>query len=279
MKLPNSRAHLDAAIQRLAATRTRGTLFSEIRAVMAQVVVGQMLPDCVVKGGGALKIRYGREQTRFTMDFDMASRLDIDVFIETMRDNLAKGWCEFTGTMDIERPASPKGVPAEYVMRPFMVHLDYHGKSWYGLRLEFSHNEIGDADESDLAPVSPDITAIFTELGFPEPEAIPLMPLRFQVAQKLHGLTTPGSKRVRDLIDLQLIMRNSEVDLAEVGRICHRLFAYRKCQAWPPTVQPGQDWAELYAAQKYKLTVLPEVGQAVAWANDLIRRIEVFSAE
>jgi hypothetical protein len=56
LKRPNSKAHLDAAIQRLAATKTHGLLFTEIRTLIADVVVGQLLPDCVVKGGSALKL-------------------------------------------------------------------------------------------------------------------------------------------------------------------------------------------------------------------------------
>lgn len=45
-------------------------------------------------------------------------------------------------------------------------------------------------------------------------------------------------------------------------------------QAWPPTLESGSDWAERYDAQKTWLTVLPSVDEAVAWANDLIQRID-----
>ena len=45
MKRPNSKAHLDAAIQRLAAAKTYDSLFIEIRSLVANVVVGQLLPD------------------------------------------------------------------------------------------------------------------------------------------------------------------------------------------------------------------------------------------
>ncbi|MBQ7721755.1 MAG: nucleotidyl transferase AbiEii/AbiGii toxin family protein [Kiritimatiellae bacterium] len=274
MKQPNSKAHLDAAIQRLAGTRTHGALFSELRATIANVAIGQMLPDCVVKGGSALKLRYGERQTRFTMDLDAASRLDADSFVEEMRRRLAEGWCDFTGTLDIERQARPKGVPTEYVMRPFLVHLHYHGKSWCSIRLELSHNEIGDAEAAEEAPLAPDIIQLFADLGFPKPSAIPLMPLKFQIAQKLHGASEPGSTRVRDFIDLQLIMRNSETDLAVINTVCRRLFSYRKRQTWPPVIAKGVGWDEQYSAQRYDLPVLPTVDEAIAWTNDLIRQID-----
>ena len=273
MKRPNSKVNLDAAILRLAGTKTQGLRFSAIRTVVADVVVGQMLPDCVIKGGSSLKLRYGEGQTRFTLDFDTASRMELDAFIREMRRSLAEGWNDFTGTMEIERPAAPRGVPAEYVMQPFRVRLNYHGKAWYSIRLEFGHNEVGDADEVDFTPLPPDILRLFSELGFPEPKAVPLMPLKFQIAQKLHGVSAARSTRVRDLIDLQQIMRLSPVDLVQVNMVCKRLFAYRKCQAWPPEVIKGEGWEEQYAAQKYDLPVLPTVDEAIAWANNLLRRI------
>ncbi len=273
MKCPASKRLLDDAIQRLAGTKTYDIRYTGLRAIIADVVIGQMLPDCVVKGGSSLKLRYGAEHTRFTMDFDAASQLDVESFIKATRENLARGWNDFTGTMDIERPASPKGIPAEYIMQPFLVRLNYRGKSWCSVRLELSHNEIGDADEGEAAPIASDILRLFEELGFPQPQNIPLMPLRFQIAQKLHGLSAPGSTRVRDIIDLQLIMRNSNVALPQIKPICERLFAYRKCHTWPPTITKGDGWEEQYAAQKFALPVLPSIDEAIAWANSLVRQI------
>jgi hypothetical protein len=274
MEKPNSKAHLDAAIQRLAGTKTREARFSEIRAIVADTVVSQMLSGCAIKGGGSLKLRYGEGQTRFTMDLDAATAMRPDVFIDTMRKSLAAGWDDFTGTLTIERPASPHGVPAEYVMRPFLVRLDYHGKSWCSVRLEISHNEIGDADDAELVPPAADIVGIFAELGLPEPKPMPLMRLEFQIAQKIHGVSAPGSTRVRDLIDLQLIMRNSVIDLANVKQVCVRLFAYRKTHNWQPTLSLDPRWINQYDALRGDLPVLASLDEAIAWTNDLICQID-----
>ncbi len=126
----------------------------------------------------------------------------------------------------------------------------------------------------ELTPAAPDTVEILRELGFPDPQPIPLMPLKFQLAQKLHGSSEPGSTRVRDLVDLQLIMGNSKIDLAEAREVCQRLFAYRKRQPWPPKVVIGDGWDIQYQAQKYNLPILQSVDEAVAWANDLIQRID-----
>lgn len=56
--------------------------------------------------------------------------------------------------------------------------------------------------------------------------------------------------------------------------MCVRLFTYRQEQKWPPTIIKGKDWDSLYAAQADGLDVLPTADDAVAWANDLIERID-----
>ena len=66
-KRPNSKVNLDRAIQRIYGT---GAKYVEIRSMIANTIVGQFLPEGVVKGGSALRLRYGLENTRVTVDFD-----------------------------------------------------------------------------------------------------------------------------------------------------------------------------------------------------------------
>ncbi|MEE8717354.1 MAG: nucleotidyl transferase AbiEii/AbiGii toxin family protein [Coriobacteriales bacterium] len=140
--------------------------------------------------------------------------------------------------------------------------------------VEVGHDEIGDADEFDEG-ISPDIASMLEELGFPSPAAARLMTLDHQISQKLHAASAPGSERAHDLIDLQLIVaRTPDIDWPRVRATCVRLFAYRQAQAWPPTIIEGEAWATAYDAQAEGLDVLPSVGEAVTWANDLVRRID-----
>jgi hypothetical protein len=69
-----------------------------------------------------------------------------------------------------------------------------------------------------------------------------------QVAQQLHAVLEPGSKRVRDLVDLQLLDKGEDLDLAQVKTTCVRLFEYRRQYVWSPTVVSGDGWATLYEA-------------------------------
>jgi len=105
------------------------------------------------------------------------------------------------------------------------------------------------------------------------PAPVPLMPLKFQIAQKLHGLSAKGSDRVRDVIDLQL-MAKTDLDLVAVREVCEKLFAYRKCQPWPPHVEKGENWDALYSAARGALPVLKTVDEAIVWANEFIVKIE-----
>ena len=243
-----------------------------MRTLMANSIVAQMLPDGVVKGGCAIKMRFGNVATRFTTDLDTATSTDPDVYAERLAAALAKGWEGFAGRIVPRDPAQPEGIPQEYVMRPFDVRLSYNGKPWCTVPLEVGHNEIGDAEAIDWVELE-DAAASLAGMGFPALGKVPLMPLTHQVAQKIHAVTS-GGDRVRDLVDLQLIAANADIDLSEVRLTCVRLFAYRKAQTWPPTVMEGEGWDELYSRQAAGLDVVPSVEEAIDWTNDLIARIE-----
>ena len=267
MKQPNSRANLDKAIQRIA-DGDRDTYIG-IRAVIANTVVGQMLPDGAVKGGSSIKLRLGDAGTRFTTDLDVARASALEDYTDALQESLRTGWNGFTGRIVAGRQAHPKDVPSEYVMAPFEVKLSYLGKPWLTVKLEIGHDEIGDADRPDWG-ISPDIVALFGKVGLPRPEPVPLMPLHHQASQKIHALTEPGSRRAHDLIDLQLIDATGHLDRLATLEVCERLFAYRKKQPWPSPVVALEGWRAAYDEQRRGLDVLDDVDDAVAWANALI---------
>lgn len=269
-KRPNSRRNLDMAIDRLAAG-TQDPL--RLRVALANTIVGQMIPEGAVKGGSSLKMRYGDGATRFTRDLDTARVSDMEEYARKLEASLKEGWEGFTGTLVRREPAKPRGVPGEYVMQPYDIKLSYNEKPWCTVPLEIGHDEIGDAEDPDRG-IAQEIVDAFVALGFPEPKPVPLMRIEHQVAQKLHAASGAGSARAHDLVDLQLIVARESVDYSAVRQVCRRLFAYRRQQAWPPTMVKGDDWDELYLAQSEGLEVLPTVDDAIEWANDLVNRIE-----
>ena len=271
-KQPHNEHELELALTRYAGSNIAAV---ECRDIMAGVILGQMLPTgSVVKGGTSMRLRLGPDRSRVTVDFDTARSIDLDSYIKDLRTRLEAGWCDFTGEVLIRKQGSPSGVPFEYIMQPLDVKLAYRNHPWCTVRLEVGHNELGDADESETRELPQKILGIFDALNLPKPKPIPLMPIPFQIAQKLHGVSQPGSSRVRDLIDLQLIAQNEIIDFARTANICRRLFAYRKTHVWPPQIVKGNLWGEVYTTQRGTLPVLPTVDEAIAWTNDLITRID-----
>lgn len=53
-----------------------------------------------------------------------------------------------------------------------------------------------------------------------------------------------------------------------------KLFRYRRKQPWPTLVVQNEGWDIAYAEQKGDLSVLPTVGEAVTWVNELIAKID-----
>ncbi|MBR4615316.1 MAG: nucleotidyl transferase AbiEii/AbiGii toxin family protein, partial [Kiritimatiellae bacterium] len=97
MKQPVSRHLLDIAIDRLADKYGDPI---RIRRMMANTIICQMLPEGVcVKGGSALKFRFGDAATRFTRDLDIARSVDLAICVKEIDSALRKGWNGFTGVL------------------------------------------------------------------------------------------------------------------------------------------------------------------------------------
>ncbi len=264
--------NLIALNQRMKNLEGNETLALRRRTTMALVVVGQMLPAGVVKGGSAMALRYG-SNTRFTLDLDAARARDLATFRADFEERLREGWGGFTGRLVERIPPKPTGIPASYVMRPFDVKLDYEGRPWCTVLFELGHNEIGDADHPEFV-LAPSISKMFTEVGLPAPAPVPVMPAEHQVAQKLHASTVPGNDRARDLVDLQLLSTREQLDLGMVRTTCIRLFDYRRAHTWPPLVVEGADWVTLYLEAAEGLDVALDVGGAIEWLSDFITQID-----
>ena len=158
-KQPHNEHELELALTRLAGSNVAAV---EYRDIMAGVVLGQMLPEgTVVKGGTSLRLRLGPGNSRVTVDFDAARSVELDGYIRSLRSLLEGGWADFTGEVAIRKQGSPSGVPFEYVMQPIDVKLAYRRHPWCTVRLEVSHNEIGDADVMEMRELPQKIKDIF----------------------------------------------------------------------------------------------------------------------
>ena len=121
------------------------------------------------------------------------------------------------------------------------VRVQYRGKSWATVQLEVSA-AAGREIEAERIPATD-----LSELGLDGPEFIHCLSARFQIAQKIHAVTTParearGNDRYRDLIDLWLL-RQIGVDAGEIRAACEDVFRVRAMHPWPPEVHVPEHWA------------------------------------
>ena len=120
-KAPTSIGLLQQRLQAVA--QAQGTTMARIQVVVGTTVLAQMMPAGAIKGGTAMKFRFG-SQTRFTRDLDIARASDAATFRKELEASLGAGWCDFTGILAASRSnPAPADVPADYVMKPFDVKL------------------------------------------------------------------------------------------------------------------------------------------------------------
>ncbi len=268
---PRHLTQLQARIRNRSRALGRGE--GVLERLIANVVVGQMLPPGMMKGGTALKVRIGDTRTRFSRDLDATRMADtsLDAYLDSLDANLGAGWHGFTATVRKGRPVqAPLNVPDDYVMRPFKIALAYKGSRWVTIDFELGRDEVGSTTVADER-IAPDIVAFFVSVGLPAPAPIPLLPVDHQIAQKIHACTlvgaSGGNERAHDLVDLQILVRAEQPDLAAAGETARRLFAARRAQAWPPTVVAFDRWESIYAEAAFGLDVLSTIEEAVDWAN------------
>jgi hypothetical protein len=245
--------------------------------MLVTVVLAQMLPPAAVKGGTALKLRLGIDGSRFSLDLDVARKDAEDAFLEQFAASLREGWGGFTGEIrDTGKVSNPSGVPQEYIMISRNVKVQYAGQDLITVLLEIGHDELGDTD-NPARWMPDDILGLFAALRLPQPQPVPVIADDHQIAQKLHAVSAPGSERAHDLVDLQLLAAGCDIGDAAVGARCRQLFRSRKVHEWPPTIELGSGWEELYAASANGLPVAQDVHTAITWANDYIARLNAAS--
>ena len=236
----------------------------------ANTIVAQMLPDGSVKGGSAIKMRLGDGATRFTTDLDIARASAIDDFFRAARRLFGNRMGGLHGRVGrVEAGASQRRSPA-------ICDAAFLGEAIIQRQTVGNHRprsrpqlEIGDADKPDF--VSPeDANAVLEKPGFsaarPDSHHGAAPPNRPEAARCERAQQHAGSRPHRFAAARQGLRRR----LLRRASNLHEAFAYRKMHSWPPTIAGGQEWATIYADQLPDGNLIPEVDDAIAWANSLI---------
>jgi hypothetical protein len=113
-------------------------------------------------------------------------------------------------------------------------------------------------------------------LGITGPSHVPCLPLRFHIAQKLHGMTLPPrpnrkNERFKDLVDLML-MDAMGSDYAGLRDACEQVFHHRGTHDWPPVLALPSHWADSYAA------LARDLGLPIQNAEEAMERVRAFVA-
>lgn len=271
--------HNVAVLQRWIAehARTDGVAPARLRRWVSFMVIASMLDGArtetgeelfVLKGGVAIELRFAL-RARATRDYDAAFRGDRDDALRHLDRVLRAGYAEFTGTRGEVEPVGPTGALRTE------ISLAYRGRPWSTTPLELAPDERGATGVPERLP-----SLSLEEFGIhPVPE-ISCLPVTFQIAQKLHAVTTTftdgtTNDRFRDLLDLQLLAPLVADDLTAVRDACVAVFAQRARHAWPPVLAVPEHWADEYA-RLAELTAFPvtDVDEAAELVRQLVRDID-----
>jgi len=230
----------------------------------------------ILKGGCALEIRY-HLAARTTVDLDLAlpgtkgfggSPAEVitkvwDRLSSDLERDLKDGFEVRVSTPTQEFTAPPKG-GARY---PVALRMG-------GKRFSNFHLDVG---FGDVVVDRPDILSgeeFLSFAGIP-PARVPVLPVAQQFAEKVHAYTLPRdgphNTRVKDLVDLVIMLEKGPPDSTGVQRAVEMTFACRGTHAIPTLVpDPPMGWTRPYER------MAEEVGLTSPSLDDGYRRVAEF---
>jgi len=225
-------------------------------------------PHFMVKGGVALELRL-RDRARATKDIDVVLQHPGADLARTLEQALTG---EPYQGFSFRRKGEPLLLDNGAVNVEFAV--SYRGGAWTTIAIDIARAEPGEL-EVEWLPAIP-LKAAF---GITGPVDLPCLPLRFHIAQKLHGMTLPPrsgkqNERFRDLIDL-LLMEELVDDYRGLLAACETVFGSRGTHDWPPRLEVPEHWHEPFARLARDLELpIKDAGAAIIRIRALVERIE-----
>jgi Nucleotidyl transferase AbiEii toxin, Type IV TA system len=221
------------------------------------------------QGGVALELRL-RDRARATKDIDIVLRDTKAHLADTLEQALTG---EPYQGFSFRRKGQPLVLDNGALNVEFAI--TYRGQPWTSISVDIARAEAGESEVEWVEAIT--LTHAFGVTG---PALLPCLPLRFHVAQKLHGLTLPPrpgkqNERFRDLVDLLLKEALVTHDYVALRKACELVFRSRRTHPWPPDLAAmPSHWAEPFAQLSLELE-LPErdVETALVRVRDFVARI------
>ena len=282
-RLPGDRTHLARLLDAWARDTEEPVTSGRLRRLVGVTAIIQMLDGLkdeagqeriAFKGGAALELRFGF-RARASNDLDGAYRGEVSEAIGLIDEGVRRGWSGFTGRTSEGEPITGTGLAVAPVR--FRVRLLYKNKDFVTVPMELSPVEGRSLDQVEVLPAAVSLEPV----QLTGAEAIPFLPLRYQVAQKLHACTEDvgeerPNQRARDLADILLIeeLALNDDQMSGLRDACVEIFGLRGKHLWPPVVVawPGWDviWGRLMETERLDYSI----AEAVVRVQDLVDRID-----
>jgi len=239
----------------------------------------------VLKGGYAMELRV--KTARSTKDIDLTLRTvpggrdavdDIRnrVVLTDLQEAAAQDSGDFFVYTVGERISDLDAAPYGGARYPVESRLD--GRMFVGFHLDVG---IGDAV---IEPV--EVVKGRDWLGFAgiESPALYMIPREQQLAEKLHAYTLPrpgsANSRVRDLVDMMLLIQSSALRRDKVSDAIHITFDRRRTHELPTALpQPPTDWDQSYDALATECGLPRGASAAVVVLEKFLTEVGIYKAK
>ncbi len=242
-----ARVRAEAARRRTPINDLRQKLVME--RLLARIFTGDHSP-WLLKGGFAMELRY-RPNARTTRDLDLSAvspDADQSYTLETLWDLLQQAAEIDPGDYFAFRIQSPKRIlPGQQpVVARFPTQVMLAGREYARFHIDagFSDTTIGEPENL--------IGDGFFEFAGLEPAIVRAIPKAQQFAEKVHAMTYPWSDRtntrVKDLVDLVVLIERGGLVALEVRNAIRATFASRGTHPIPPAIPDAPSgWASEFA--------------------------------
>jgi hypothetical protein len=199
--------------------------------------------DWVLKGGYAMELRF--HTARATKDLDFTVRTNPDGVLGYLQDAGAQDIGDFFAFRVGEAMMDLDGAP--YGGSRYPVEAILGGRTFAKFHLDVG---VGDVI---VDPVEFMQTRDWLAFAGIDPPRVPMIQREQQFAEKLHAYTLPRptapNSRVRDLVDMVLLIRSRTLDATRVVECIRRTFARRDTHTVPRTLEaPPESWNAPFAA-------------------------------
>ncbi len=226
--------------------------------------------DWVLKGGYAMELRFHTARATKDLDFTVRAQPDgqQDTILRYLQDAGAVEAGDFFAFQVSEATMDLDGAP--YGGARYPVEVIMAGRTFVKFHLDVG---VGDVI---VDPV--EVAQTRDWLGFAGIDAprVPMIQREQQFAEKIHAYTLPRptapNSRVRDLVDLVLLIRSGTLDPTRVVECVRRTFTRRGTHPVPPTLEaPPESWTAPFAALAEECSLEISVSEAF---SDVARYID-----